>query len=221
MLYKSKYPFLRFNEMCQIEQGPFQTVEPDCVYYVCTQAQLDEGPTPIPIDRHMCADYYYPELIEYWLELGKIKMTDLRHKIRACQTISVKLFQELVEFIYSITTGDASMKKTTINHFIGCMKKSKTTKTTVAFTSCMQQILHSLTHMQSTQPLPRGQIMVINNHERNIMTTHTPVHQQILDVSQKYMGIVINELKNNGCDIVGVKTDCVYISREHDEMEEK
>ena len=103
-LYKSKYDFLVFNEYSQVEEKPNDTdfkFKTDCVYYVCKEEQYYDTDNPIPIDRHMCADWYYPELIKYWLKHKLITMTDLRYRIRASETIPTSRFREFIEFTFN------------------------------------------------------------------------------------------------------------------------
>ena len=54
--------------------------------------------------------------------------------------------------------------------------------------------------------------MVIKTVERIIKSTHIPIHHQILDISQKYMGLLMTGLQKKGCEVVGIKTDCVYVN---------
>jgi hypothetical protein len=215
-LYKSKYAFLIFNEFCREETKPDNEdfkFETDCVYYVCKQEQFDNIETPIPIDRHMCADWYYPQLIQYWLEHKMITLGDLRYRIRASETIPVSRFRKFIKFVFeNVKCEDSNTSKRIINSFIGCLRQRKSKKTTCNICDDKEQIYYNLNETDTIRELEDDRYMVIKTVERIISSTHIPIHQQILDISQVFNGKLITELENRGCEIVGLKTDCIYVN---------
>ena len=68
-------------------------------------------------------DFYYPELVKFWVDEGILQKEDIHYFMRASDTISVDKYRKLIRDIFTIFKDDLSMAKTLINRFVGLLRK--------------------------------------------------------------------------------------------------
>jgi hypothetical protein len=116
-LYDSKHDFLLFNEFSHPQ--PLRENDglerADCVYYVTKPV--------LPTRFYMGPDWYYPELVQYWLKQGYIDRGDVSHYIAAAHTIPHQLFKEHIERTFELFKGEPTTAKALLNSMIGTMRQ--------------------------------------------------------------------------------------------------
>ena len=203
-MYESDHDFLIFNELCYpVQMLEKHVIQPDCVYYVDRLkigTRFYSGP-----------DYYYPELIQYWLDEQYITLSDITHYIKAERTIPVSKFKRFVKNMYSLFQNDLSICKDLINKFIGCMRMSSYKSPNIYFTDDQGDVDVVMYDSKSASVQEHGdKHMVLDYIETTINQTFMTVHQQILDISAMKLSKLENHLVEEGCRVTKVKTDCLW-----------
>ena len=203
-LYASKYDFLIFNELCYpVEFTDNDKTESDCVYYI--------NKHEIGTKYYSGRDYYYPELVEYWLDEGFITRKDITHKIKCSNTVPVKKFQTFIRNIYAIFKLDITIAKDLINKFIGCMRQSSYHTPKVYFTSEQEDVDVVVSEAKSVKVEEEAdQFMVMDYFKTNLAQNYVTIHQQILDISAMKLSKLERHLEEEDCIVLKVKTDCLW-----------
>jgi len=156
-------------------------------------------------------DYYYPELIQYWLDEQYITLSDITHYIKAERTIPASKFKRFVKNMYSLFQNDLSICKDLINKFIGCMRMSSYKSPNIYFTDDQGDVDVVMYDSKSASVQEHGdKHMVLDYIETTINQTFMTVHQQILDISAMKLSKLENHLVEEGCRVTKVKTDCLW-----------
>ena len=107
MLYYSDYEFPLFTVMDQVV--PFNGLFIPGRYYI----ETDMG---FPVRGN---GWYYQPMVEYLLQQGIIRTTDIKQVIYAGLTIKHNYFNSFIDYLYS-SMGEFS--KLSVNSMIGCFK---------------------------------------------------------------------------------------------------
>jgi hypothetical protein len=224
-LYDSEHVFFLFNEFSHPE--PFVPAKhtasaTDCAYYVTKPA--------LPTRFYMGPDWYYPELVQYWLEQGHITEADISHYVAAAHTIPRTAFRAHIERMLTLFADDLGTAKTLLNSLIGTMRQHQFKAPKVYFTADegqkdalvqQQDCVRVRVAWKGGENMYGGvyeslgfkppQYMVMAYTHRQLLQNYVSVHSQILDVSAKKLDLLCRHLETeHGARIVKIKTDCVW-----------
>lgn len=158
---------------------------------------------------------WYPDcLIRDCLDMGVIKLDDIKKQVIACNTLPADFFIPFVESVKEKIND--KLQKKVINYFIGCLAKTEATSNSRCFVSRSEDICidiyHRLAEKQGQYPCIResnGLYFTDYYLEKCHVENSVPIHRAIICSAWSACYKLFRKL--GPCRLLAVSTDCVHL----------
>ena len=202
ILLHSKDSYCVYSVLDNIE--PFDGKVEDGFYYIETECNL-------PLRGN---GFYSKPLVDYCLKLELITKDNIKNQWKPSSTIKQDYFKPFIEHMLNIFQDSEKAQKTGPNTLIGLFGRRENPY--FKYQICnydniddMAVHFHKL-NKPYINKIDNSQIALMTSEEhKSMLETYFPIHAQILDIEAIELHKMMEKIKSEGGNVIGVKTDAV------------